>query len=166
MIVSSQSIMEIIFLIFIVGLLVPITSNAIKKKNLYVLFLFVSITVICLIRLYSLILSMGIIIDGNILFQINATIIAGALILLTITSFLSKDSHKPIIIPIFGKNFAFTPYQAGGGMLVAFSLSSLFLFMNDLLTAEIMDCIGFIWLVITGIIITVKEQFDQEGASN
>ncbi|MBS3926529.1 MAG: hypothetical protein KGZ34_07575 [Nitrosarchaeum sp.] len=101
------------------------------------------------------------IIEPVILLQINATIIAGAIILLTITSFVSRDSHEPIGISLGkGRGIAFTPHQVSAGTIGSFGISSLSILGNSLDFAYLTAGVGFVWLIVCAIVIGGKEQFD------
>ena len=140
------------------------TFSSIRNKFYPTGLLFGILFLLCLKALFDLIPS--IMIDAVTLLQINATIIAGALILLTITSFVGKKEHEPIELPM-GKTtkVALTPHQVASGCLVAFGGSSFLILINDSIKdAQVLSyyfsLFGFLFLIISGIIIAGKEQFD------
>lgn len=103
----------------------------------------------------------------DLLLQIDATIIAGALILLTITSFVKKDTHIPIGIHIGrGRGIVFTPYQVATGAITSFSVSALGVLGNNSEIAFLTAIIGFGWLIASSSVIAGKEQFDSSNTSN
>ena len=110
-----------------------------------------------------------IMIDSIILLQIDATIIAGAIILLTITSFVGKQDHVPIAIPLGRKRYAaLTPHQVASGAIVAFGGSAFCILLSDSIPSaqelsNLFAVLGFAFLIISGIIIAAKEQFSQHS---
>lgn len=104
-------------------------------------------------------------VDDTTLLGIDATIITGALILLTVTSFIGKKDHETYSTKLFGNNFIpWTPQQVGSGTIVLFGVAALLILgsshMKGLHTASVLvDGLGFIWLVISGYVISTKEQF-------
>ena len=99
-------------------------------------------------------------VDLTALLQIDATIIAGALILLTITSFVGTRPHEPIGIIIKNKGVAFTPHQVASGTIAIFAISAFCVLIDYQIFAYLSAGIGFVWLVVCSLVIAGKEQFD------
>ena len=119
---------------------------------------------LCLKALYDL--TQSILIDSVTLLQIDATIVAGAIILLTITSFVGRQGHQPIKIPFLRNHpFALTPHQVASGTIIGFGGSAFVLLISDSPRAQelawLFAIIGFGWLIVSGIIIAAKEQFSK-----
>ena len=108
-------------------------------------------------------------VDDAILLGIDATIITGALILLTITSFIGKNDHEPYSTKLYGNRFIpWTPQQVGSGTMVIFGVASLLIlgssYVKEFHLASIfVDGLGFIWLIISGYVISTKEQFGNKS---
>lgn len=104
-------------------------------------------------------------IDETTLLGIDASIITGALILLTITSFIGKKDHEPYSTKLFGNRFIpWTPQQVGSGTIVVFGVAALLILGSSYikllyLASVFVDGLGFIWLIISGYVISTKEQF-------
>lgn len=100
------------------------------------------------------------------LLEVDATLVAGAIILLTITSFVGEKLHEPILIPIGkGRHFALTPHQVASGVIVGFGGSGVIIMGSNSQVAPDLSIIfawaGFIYLVFSAIVIAGKEQFGQ-----
>ena len=96
-------------------------------------------------------------IDANSILQVDGTVIAGILILLTIKSFKKDGSELPTKIKL-------TPKQACGYVIVPFSISAAFMIFGSLVTtfdmtgfqlASISTIIGFVYLIV--VIIAINE---------
>ncbi|MBI5146469.1 MAG: hypothetical protein HZA84_04540 [Thaumarchaeota archaeon] len=100
-------------------------------------------------------------ITADLLLQIDATIITGALILMTITSFTGKnheavETGKKLIIQ-------WTPYSVASGTIAMFGGSALLILMpfdNPFLWLFSLFFAGggFVYLIISAIVVGVKEQ--------
>ena len=139
---------------------------AIKDRNLPITVIAIIILLVCLKAIFDLIPL--IMIDSAILLQIDATIIAGALILLTITSFVSKKDHEAIATKFIGNRYLpWTPHQVASGAIIFFGGSAFFgLIVDFWKQAEdvsiYMAIAGFGWLVISGFVISKKERFSND----
>lgn len=98
-------------------------------------------------------------VEDSIILQINATMIAGLLILLSITSFWGQKP-KNIITTQITKRFGFywSPRQIFF-ITVPFSISSIYLLLapNTPYVASGMTALGFGFLILIAVIITFKE---------
>ena len=101
---------------------------------------------------------MDILIDDNILLQIDATIIAGALILMTISSL-------PMVIKVFKRGVLFNPLQIGAGIVGAFSISIIFLLLGLTDAGKAIAFMGFIWMIISCLVIAFKDPMLRDGQS-
>lgn len=104
-------------------------------------------------------------IDSITLLQVDATIIAGAIILLTVNSFVANKPHFAIPTNlILNRVIPWTPQQVASTTIALFGLSAFFVILENVFPsalggAMIMALVGFGYLIITGIVLATKEKF-------
>lgn len=118
--------------------------------------------VLCLIPLFILLFTD--MINTDLILQVDATIITGALILLTVTSFVGKK-HEPIETrdPLGSKEkIQWTPYTVASGTIMLFGLSAILVFVMDIFPILYFWCVlftvfGFGYLIVSALVVGLNE---------
>lgn len=158
---TEPSFSIIVFFILTVILGYAVVS-VFRRDYLYGVF-FCFLGLLCLIALVELIKQL--MIDNSILIQVDATIIAGLLILLGLTSVWGREKPKPVTIKTKTKIIFITPKQVFG-TTVPFMISAIAIILDDGTSQFVKDMgiwmavAGFVFLAIIAIIMSREKRED------